>query len=372
VAPRLRHVDNLKVVLIAAIIALHGIAGYSTLDVWTYGVVREATLTPAAEIAVIMLVGPFGFFLIALLFLVAGLLTPPSIERKGVRRFTGDRLLRLGVPYAVYVAFVQPAVTYALYRPLGHDTGSYWDELVSDEGQLDSGPLWFVGALLLFSLAYAAWVAFRGRVPVASGPLRVRHLVGLVVLVAPTTFLVRLAYPLGSEAGFFDLNPWQWPECIAMFGVGVLTHRQGLLSSVPDELRRTCRAVTLAAAGGFMLLTVLAARWDAVDELAGGWHLLAAALALVESVLALFGPLWALDVARRRLDRPLWRGAGLSRAAYAAFMVQAPVLLGLAAALRPVPAAAEVKAVVVASVGVVASFWLGLLLVRVPGLRRIL
>ena len=35
-------------------------------------------------------------------------------------------------------------------------------------------------------------------------------------------------------------------------------------------------------------------------------------------------------------------------------------------------AAAEVKAVVVAGVGVVASFWLGLLLVRVPGMRRIL
>lgn len=157
-----------------------------------------------------------------------------------------------------------------------------------------------------------------------------------------------------------------------MFGVGVLTYRQGLLTSMPDELRRTCRAVTVAAAVGFMALAVLAALGDSVDELAGGWNLLAAALALVESVLAVFGPLWALDVARRRLDRPLWRGAELSRAAYAAFMVQAPVLIGLAAALRPVPVVAEVKTVVVAAVGVVVSFWLGVLLVRVPGLRRVL
>lgn len=371
-AGRLRHVDNLKVVLIAAIIAIHGIAGYSTLDVWTYGVVREATLTPAAEIAVVMLVGPFGFFLIALLFLVSGLLTPASIERKGVRRFAGDRLLRLGVPYAVYVAVIQPAVTYALYRPLGHATGSYWDELVSAEGQLDPGPLWFVGVLLLFSLAYAAWVALRGRVPVAAGPLRVRHLVWLVLVVAPATFLIRLAYPAGSEAGFFDLNPWQWPECLALFGVGVLTYRQGLLTSVPDHLRRTCRTVTLVAAAGFMVVTLLAGLSDRADQLTGGWNGPAAAFTLVESVLAVFGPVWALDVARRRLDRPLWREAALSRAAYAAFMVQTPVLLGLAAALRPVGVVAEAKAVVVAAAGVVASYCLGALLVRVPGLRRVL
>lgn len=118
------------------------------------------------------------------------LLTPPSVERKGVGRFAGDRLLRLGLPFAVYVVGVQPAVTYALYRPLGHDTG----------------PLWFVGVLLIFTLAYAAWVAARGRVPVAAGPLRTGRLVRLVVVVAQTTFLIRLVYPAGSEAGFSDLN----------------------------------------------------------------------------------------------------------------------------------------------------------------------
>jgi hypothetical protein len=35
-----------------------------------------------------------------LFFLLAGLLTPGSLDLKGSRRFAGDRLLRLGVPWA--------------------------------------------------------------------------------------------------------------------------------------------------------------------------------------------------------------------------------------------------------------------------------
>jgi hypothetical protein len=44
------YLDNLKVLLIAAIIALHAILGNAaTIDVWPYASVREVTLWPPAE-----------------------------------------------------------------------------------------------------------------------------------------------------------------------------------------------------------------------------------------------------------------------------------------------------------------------------------
>ena len=115
------YLDNLKVVLIAAIIAMHAIAGYAgAIEVWTYAGVRETTLHPAVEMAIVVLALPFGLFLIALLFLVAGLLAVPSLERKGPGRFARDRLIRLGIPFAVYVLLVQPVVVYAMAHPLGY------------------------------------------------------------------------------------------------------------------------------------------------------------------------------------------------------------------------------------------------------------
>jgi hypothetical protein len=51
--------------------------------------------------------------------------------------------------------------------------------------------------------------------------------------------------------------------------------------------------------------------------------------------------------------------------------MQVPVLLTLAIAFRTVPWPAEAKAVVIAMLGVPASFWLGRRLVR-TGLRQVL
>jgi hypothetical protein len=98
---RQRYLDSLKVVLIAMIISIHGVLGYVGFDqLWSYADVQEVTLAPVTEIILFAVIGPFALFMIALLFLVAGLLTRPALERKGPGRFAADRLLRLGVPFA--------------------------------------------------------------------------------------------------------------------------------------------------------------------------------------------------------------------------------------------------------------------------------
>ncbi|HEX6257574.1 MAG TPA: acyltransferase family protein, partial [Euzebyales bacterium] len=228
---RVLYVDSLKVVLIAAIIAGHAIASYTSMELWSYADVREVTLSPVTEAVLLTVVMPFAIFMIPLLFLIAGLLTPSSLERKGTRVYVRDRLVRLGVPFAVFTVLVWPALLYALYRPLGNAPGSYLAELVgTSEEALDTGYLWFVGDLLLFSLAYAAWVRLRGR----AGRRRqvdigARHLLVLAAAVGVATFLVRLVFPFASER-YIDLNWYQWPECVALFALGVATARSGWLT----------------------------------------------------------------------------------------------------------------------------------------------
>ena len=365
------YLDNLKVVLIATIIALHAILGYGGLvEGWTYSGVREATLHPAVEILLLVLISPVGFFFMTLLFLVAGLLTPGSFERKGAGRFAGDRLLRLGVPFAVYVLAIQPTMVYLLEHRYGDTTGSYWQEYLGDERQIDTGPLWFVGVLLVFSLAYAAWRRLRGDRPVAVRPVTLRSLVVAAVLVAPASFAIRIVYPYGGEAGATDLNWWQWPACIALFVLGIRASYLGWLDAVPDDLVRVARRLTLV---GLPLMTVVlteAGFADRLDDALGGWHWRSAAFATVEAVLTVFGSVWVLQLAQRHLDRPLPHGEALGRSAYAAFILQTVFLLALAVAIRPLPMPAEAKAVLVGALGIVCSFGTAWLLVdRVPGVR---
>jgi hypothetical protein len=374
---RRAYLDNLKVLLIAAIIAVHAVLSYAgTLDVWPYTEVREVTLSPVVETALFVVVGPIGFFLIPLLFLVAGLLTPASLDRKGPRGFVRDRLLRLGVPFAVYVLLVQPTLVYALEHPLGVAPGSYWEEFLGQPPQLDMGPLWFVAVLLVFSLGYAGWVAVVPDRPErhGSGEIRAMHLWLVAIAVAPATFLIRVTFQIGGEAGLQGLNFWEWPACIAAFALGVNGVRQGWLAGVPDRLRRQCRTTTLLAAvalGAFMLLL---AALGVDEDLRGGWQWRALGFAAIESTLVVFGSVWLLAASQRHLDRRL-RGVGpfAHRSAYGAFMVQTPVLIGLAVALRPLSLPAELKALALVGGGVAGSYALAWLLIsRVPGVRRIL
>ena len=179
-----------------------------------------------------MVAAPFGLFLMALLFLVAGLLTPPSLERKGTRRFVVDRLVRLGCPFALYVLVVQPVLTYALEHRLGRAPRSFWEEYGGPEGRLDTGPLWFVGVLLVFSLGYAAWRAAGVRwLRRRESPDGARQITARTLTVAAVVVLALLrreaGVPYGSESGVGDLNFWEWPACIAVFGLGVAASRRG-------------------------------------------------------------------------------------------------------------------------------------------------
>lgn len=369
------YVDNLKVILIALVIVGHAILGYTEFDSWSYADVREVTLAPVTTIVLLVLAAPFGLLVIPLLFLIAGLLTPPSAERKGTGRFVRDRLLRLGVPFIVFALLVWPLLEYALFRWLGN-APDLWTYLRA-ERSLDAGVLWFVGALLVFSLAYAAWVGLRPR-PAhrrQPGEIHFGHLLGIAGGVTVTTFVVRLMVPFEGDNWFVDLNVWEWPACAALFGLGVVASRRDWLTAVPVRLRRQSRTATLTAVGAAALFAVTMVGFSVDPEhLWGGWHWPAFAFAAGESTLSVFGPVWLLGVAQRRFDRPLrWAGPAVRRSAYGAFLLQGPVLIGLAVAVRPVSFPAEVKALLVAVGGVAGSFALAWLLIeRVPGVAHLL
>jgi hypothetical protein len=51
-------VDNLKVILIAAVIAGHAVLGYTELDAWSYADMREVTLRPAVAYVLLATFAP--------------------------------------------------------------------------------------------------------------------------------------------------------------------------------------------------------------------------------------------------------------------------------------------------------------------------
>ena len=353
--------DDLRTLAVAGVIAFHAVISYGELGSWPYQDVAETHLAKVTEVLATLVFGPPSLFAMGLLFLVAGLLTPGSVDRKGPAAFARDRLARLGLPLLA-VTLLWPALIALMLAAAGRPA-SYWE--IARTSQLDNGPLWFVAVLLVFSLAYALWRALgRPDAPVPRLPL-------LMAAVGLGSFLVRLRFPVDSHQ-VANLHLWQWPECLGLFWLGLAGARRGWLERVPPGLGRRCGLAALVAVLALLGLLVAGAA-AGVDSGAfgGGWGWLALATALLGGAVAVGGAVWALNLAERNFGQPSpWR-ARAARAAYGAFVAQAPVLIGLALAMRPLPLPAELKALLLAALAVPASFRLAeLAQVRSAGWSR--
>lgn len=364
--------DTLRTLLVAWIIGGHALLGYASIGGWGYDEVNEVTFHPQVELVLAAILGPSALFLMGTFFLVAGLFTPASLSKKGPGTFARERALRLGLPFLVSALAIWPLSMWIAYRSSGRSVG-YGFLLTGRDRLIDSGGLWFAEVLLIFSLGYAAWRSWGPSRAGEPGPLTVGQMVGLAGGVTVVTFVLRRWFSArGTE--YFDLHLWQWPQLLAMFALGLAGARRGLAGGVPDRLGRVSGWVTLAAVvGGPAVALTLG-----VDDLGGdlnpflsGWRPEALVLAGFEGVLVVFGSLWLLRFAQRHLGtrRPFWHK--LARSSFAAFILQGPVLILIAVAIRPFPLPAEVKAPTLMAAGLVACFGLGWLLVTKTRVGRI-
>jgi hypothetical protein len=100
-------------------------------------------------------------YLISLLFFLSGLFVWSSLARRGSRIFLRDRLLRIGVPFALTVGLLTPLAYYPVYRVTAADPGlaSFWQHWLALPFW-PAGPPWFLWVLLVFDLAAAGLYQF--------------------------------------------------------------------------------------------------------------------------------------------------------------------------------------------------------------------
>jgi fucose 4-O-acetylase-like acetyltransferase len=102
-------------------------------------------------------------FMMVAMFLLSGLFTWPSLQRKGTATFLRGRWLRLGLPYAFGAVILMPIAYYAIeLRNSGEGFGAYLVKTVT-VGPWESGPIWFLAVLFAFDmLAVAVYRAAPG------------------------------------------------------------------------------------------------------------------------------------------------------------------------------------------------------------------
>ncbi len=311
-------------------------------------------------VGVVVLVG--GLFGMGLLFLVAGLLTPSALDRKGAARFVRDRAVRLGIPLVIFVAVIDPLTDYVGHRGMGEATGfgQYMHLWLARDA--DAGPAWFIADLLVFSIVYALIRGVRPATRRSREPFEPRRLLAVGALIAGGSFLIRIVWPFMSDT-FFGLNLWEFPQMIGMFALGVLAAEAGWnATSLPVNRKKTVVQVAIASLVALLCFAVLGASADDAGPLLGGLHIQALPLPIIEAAWAISMSLVTLEYFRRRATVSSQTLAGASRASYDAYLLHPPLIVVLAVALRTSGFSIGTKFVLVSIVGVSLAFVIGWIL----------
>ena len=250
---RFAYLDNLKILLVVGVIAVHAAVTYGFDGTWYLESYDEMAAALVDALTVVIVIG--WLFGLGLFFLIAGRLSSPPLDRKGPARFARERLLRLGTPVLAYTLLFSPALEYFHYRENEGGTRGFWPFFGEQIWHLGPGPTWFLEALLAFSLGYVLLRSLRPPTqPPAQAPLRGRHVTGIVIAIAVSSFAAHLAFPIGSEQLHLQLG--MFPQYLILFSLGATAGRRQWLETLTPTLRRRCglaAAITALAMPAILL-----------------------------------------------------------------------------------------------------------------------
>lgn len=363
--PRQREqwVDTLRVVLISGVIVVHTATAYVTDFAGYYyddervtnSVVSMAFALPA------LLAGAFG---LGPLFVVAGWFSVRSLARRGPAGFVGTRLLRLGVPLVVFVVLVNPLADYL---------GNQWEEdahtFLGYLPETEFAIMWFVAALLVCSLGYAALRSIRpvdDRRPRPGG----RALVVAASVIGIGSLAVWQVTTL-LDTHLLNVRVSAWTQAAVLFALGVMAAEADWDGRMSRHTEHRLGQMTLAGIGLTAVLVSYTAARDQLDLALGGLNWASGSFAILYGVVSVTFTLWCLAWLRRRWPThgPLMSKAG--RGSYATYLLHPVVLVSMMLAFRVVPLGAELKFVIVSVMAVPVCFAVGYAVTRVPGVGRV-
>ena len=366
-------VDRLRVVLTVLVIAHHAAITYGASGGWFYREVADG-VDPSSFVLTLLTAVNQTFFM-GMFFLFAGYFTPGSWQKKGTARFLGDRLVRLGVPLLVFGFCLGPLTVALAGMPAGKPVIDGWVGMMAS-GVFVVGPLWFALALLVFTLCWVLWLGPRGtpagkvastndRLP--SWPAWLLGAVG----VGAAALLIRQWVPVGRSV--FGLQLGYFASYIFLFAVGCRGAAGRWIERVTAEQAKGWGMVSLVTLPSLFVAAVLGGAFDGrAVNFYGGLGLPAIVYALWEPFVA-WGIIAALLVVfRTRFNRPSARWGTWSRNAFGAFIVHAPILVGLSVLAAPWRAVAMAKFAIITAGSVALSFWVAGLLRKIPGSARVL
>ncbi|MCR8559373.1 acyltransferase [Mucilaginibacter sp. BJC16-A38] len=370
-AKKIYYIDHLKVVLTVLVILHHSFITFGAPGGWYY---TQKTTQMGALIPMTMFVAVNQAFFMGFFFFLSAYFIGPSFNKKGAAKFVSDRLLRLGLPLVFYSFILSPLLSYLVYYFADGNHITSLQYLGGFHHWIDFGVLWFVAALLLFTLTYVLW-----RLVIKNGPSKnmpapsTGKIIFTAVVVGAVSFLVRTVFPTGWVLNPLGFQPAHFSQYIALFIFGLIAYRNNWLNTLSFKAGKRMLALVIVLILFFPVFYAIKLKLDMpLEWFSGGWHWQSLLYAVWEQVLG-----FSIITMLLSYGKALWNRSSvildkLSRYTFAVYIFHPLVLISLSLAVRGWAIDPAAKLLVVGPLAVVGSFLLASVIVLVPGVKKII
>jgi surface polysaccharide O-acyltransferase-like enzyme len=376
-ATRIFFVDSIRIFLTILVLLHHIMIIYAGSGSWIYNEGRQDMIS---EVVGTWFCTVNQSYFMGLFLLISAYFVPCAYERKGPGRFLRDRLVRLGIPLALYSWVIHPLLIYVYLLSTQQLSISFWEffpiQYFSHENLLGPGPLWFVETLLIFSFVYVLWrlivPASQFKKPVESAFPRTRAIFGFALLAAIPAFLIRLWLPVGWSFQLLNLQFPFFAQYIALFAIGIIAYQRNWLLGMPESAGRRWLWIGIIF---ILLFPVIAIAGGAVEDdtpFRGGWHWQSVVFALYESLLCVSLCIGVVYLFRRFAGNRNVLQKFLADNAYTAYIIHAPIITLTALALRSVELHPLLKFSILALISLPVCFILSALIRKIPLTQKFL
>ncbi len=328
---RLFYIDNIRIFLTILVVLHHTAIGYGGSGDW---IIIERPTDSISPILLTLFNALNQSFFMSLFFLLSGFFVPGALDKKGTVRFLKDRLIRLGIPILIFAFFISKFVDYLILNYTRGKSFTFYQVFISqfNHPSFNTGPLWFLEALLLFSLAYVCYRLIAKRflskstyTPFNNAFPSVRGVTISIAIITLGTYAVRISYPVGASIYHFQVG--HYVHYIFCFWLGILAYRGKWLDHLTKAeftpWKRTALVATiiLPLFFGFSI-----AAGYSINQFLGGGTLLSFITATWESVSCLSISICILYLFKLRRNEQKKLAKSMSPNAYTVYIIHQPVV----------------------------------------------
>ena len=368
---KLVYIDNIKIILTILVILHHTVITYGGSGGWYW---VQKTSCFAALVPMTMFVSINQSFFMGFFFLLAAYFTESSYLKKGTARFITDRLVRLGIPLLFYSFVLSPILSYLVYYFAKEHHITFLQYLSGYDSWIDFGVMWFVAALLVFTMLYvfvqqSVKTDLKKAIP-APGAFKI---LAFAVVLGIISFIVRIVFPVGLVLEPVGFQLGHFTQYISLFIIGILAARNNWLDQLTDQtgkyLKRSIGLFLLF----FPVFFLIRAKLDMpVSWYSGGFHWQSLLYAVWEQCIGLSIIVVFLTKGRKSWNHTSGLRTKLSRSNFVVYIFHPLVIVGLTLMIRNWQIDPAFKFIIIAPIIVVASYVLGALLLQIPGIKKIL